>query len=97
MVIAYDRTAILRSVAEIEKVLRSPNEPGQLHRVAMLARGIAKSIPSGAIANLAMQVLNAVNSLERFPLAPEYLGALDKGLRQLRAAVEGGEDKPPAG
>ncbi len=87
MVVSGDAKQFLARLDQIAQLLRSPDVPGQVHHAESLAISIAQGAPSGAIAELALQVVTALGSIDRFPEAPDYMVTLDTGLRRLREAL----------
>ena len=72
---------------ELEAALRSPIADGKFDKAEALAMYIARSAPSGPIANLAMQMMTAANQL-RYGNQPGANGSLEKTLSQLRTALQ---------
>lgn len=96
MVLPSETQRLLAKVNQIGELLRSPNVPGQVHHAEMLAISVSQGAPSGAIADLALQIVTALGAIERYPEAPEYMVALDTALRRLRealGAVERGKER----
>jgi len=52
-----------------------------------LAITISQGAPSGAIAELALQLVAALGLMDRFPDVPAYMVTLDTALRRLRDAL----------
>lgn len=77
----------MRRLDELEASIRSPNLNGNLVKAEMLAVCIARSAPSGSIANLAMQVMSAAIHLRK-GTAPDANDSLAKTLPELRSAIE---------
>ena len=72
-----DARLLLAKVNQIGELLLSPDVPGQVHHAQMLAMSISQGAPSGVIAELALKVMAALGSVERFPDAPEFMVVLD--------------------
>jgi hypothetical protein len=72
---------------ELEAVIRSPRAIGTLDKAEGLAMYIARSAPSGQVANLAMLVMSAAIDL-RANRQPDADGRLDNTLSRLRTALE---------
>lgn len=72
---------------ELEAALQSPIVNGDLVKAEMLAVYIARSAPSGPIANLAMQVMSAAIHL-RNGTPQDANGSLAKTLSELRIAIK---------
>ena len=67
--------------------MRSPDVPGQMQHAETLAIAISQGAPSGAIAELALQLVAALGLMDRFPDVPAYMVTLDSALRRLRDAL----------
>jgi hypothetical protein len=80
---------LLAQVKEIEELMRFPSVSGHLARASSLAMSIARNAPTGAVVNLAMQVISESNAL-RPPALPlrAHDGRLGELLRRLRAELE---------
>lgn len=83
-----DARRLLAKVNQIAELLLSPDVPGQMHHAQMLAVSISQDAPSGVIAEVALKVVAALGTVERFPDAPEFMVVLDTALRSLRAVLE---------
>lgn len=83
---------LLSRVKEIDELLRFPGVTGHIARANALALSIARDASSGAIVNLAMQVISEANSLPPppLPLRPDDSRLRDL-LRRLRAALAAAE------
>ncbi|MDQ5849216.1 MAG: hypothetical protein M3544_09660 [Pseudomonadota bacterium] len=75
---------------ELETALQSPIVTG---KAEMLAVSIARSAPSGPIANLAMQVMSAAID-RRAGSARDADGSLAKTLSELRTALKAAQTAP---
>ena len=64
--------------------MQAPMVDGHLKMAEGLAMYIARSAPSGQIANLAMQVMS---DLSQIPSKPEASGSIKETLSQLRTAL----------
>jgi hypothetical protein len=69
---------------ELETIIQSPGGNGHLEKAEALAMYIARSAPSGRIANLAMQLMSAAAELR---LSGQPNGSLEKTLSELRTAL----------
>lgn len=71
-------------LSELEALRRVPMTSGKLELAEGLVMYIARSAPSGQIANLSMQVMSALNEIRSKPGANE---TLEKTLSQLRTSL----------
>jgi hypothetical protein len=76
---------------ELETALQSPSVNGNLVKAEMLAVHIARSAPSGSIANLAMQVMSGAIRLR---VGSSADASLAKTLTELRIALQAAQTAP---
>ena len=80
---------LMLRLTELEALMQAPMVDGHLKMAEGLAMYIARSAPSGQIANLAMQVMS---DLIEVRTRPEADGSIQKTLSQLRTALR---EAPP--
>jgi hypothetical protein len=88
-----ENSNLLNKVRQIEMVLYQVDSPGQLHRGSNLAWAIAKEAPNADIADLAYQVLMALNMAPAPDKDLQYIGALHSVVERLRFAIT--KHQPP--
>jgi hypothetical protein len=77
--------ALRERFAEIEKLLAPPLLPAQVERAKAAAVWIARHAPQGHVANLAMQLMSALQETRGTEQIP---GGYRMALERLRAAIE---------
>jgi hypothetical protein len=82
---------LLARLDRIDELLRSPDVPGQMQHASDAALSISRSAPSGAVAELALQVVAALGAVTKFPEVAAYMVTLDTALKRLREALLGAE------
>jgi hypothetical protein len=76
---------LIHLIAEVEEMLKPPVTPPQLERAKTAGLYIARHTPHGRIANLAMQLISALNESHGYEDVP---GGYRMALARLRAALE---------